>query len=137
MTETGTLTDTQLDAALDLLRPPAPSAGLEDRVDAFAPLPFRAPAFRQRRLRMAIAASLLLAAGAGALLHIAFTETTPMTAATAGPPASRMATAVSPADAPAGTALPDEIRPPEIALVDVPAGRPAVEPISIADLPLN
>lgn len=142
MTGSEPLTDAQLDAALDLLRPPAPSAGLESRVNGFAPLPFRVPEFRVRRMRLAIAASLVLAAATGAFLHVALTGatvTTP-TAATATGKAARTTTAAAepPTGATSGSVLlSEEIHPPEITLVDLPAGRAATEPISVAGLPLD
>ena len=123
MTESKSLSDAQLDAALDILRAPPPSERLDTRVKEFAPAAWRVPAQSVRVRRWSIAASLLLAAGLGAMLHVVVAERT---------------SPVSPAQATAEASTPpsEEIRPPEIALVDPPV-RPQAETISFAILPLD
>ncbi|MEX2455079.1 MAG: hypothetical protein WD470_10265 [Rhodospirillaceae bacterium] len=129
MTDARPLTDTQLDAALDRLVAPAPSAELESRVKAFAPQRYRAPARKAPFARIAIAASLAAAVASGVLLQVAFTEVSPVVEAAVE--------AGIQSGSPTPVTASEEIRPPEIALVDPsawPAGR---ESYSMAGLPLD
>lgn len=126
MTDAKSLTDAQLSAALDLLRAPPPTVRLENRVREFAPLEYRAPAWKVRAMRVAIAASLLVAVASGALLHILVTETSHTVAGHPVPPVDTQTAAAS-----------DEIRPPEIGLVDYASDGSATDPISVAGLPLQ
>ena len=123
MTESKSLSDAQLDAALELLRAPPPSERLEARVKEFAPAAWRTPVPSVHVRRWSIAAALLLAAGTGAMLHVVLVD---------------RAAPLSPAQATAEATTPpsEEIRPPEIALVDQPV-RPQAETISVAILPLD
>jgi hypothetical protein len=123
MTEQNPLSDAQLDAALDLLGAPPPSARLDARVKEFAPASWRAPAENVRVRRWSIAAALVLAAGLGAMLHVVVVDRTAL-------PSSTQATAE------ATTPPSEEIPTPEIALVDPPV-RPQAETISVAILPLD
>ncbi len=123
MTESKSLSDAQLDAALELLRAPPPSDRLEARVKEFAPAAWSTPVQSVRLRRWSIAAALLLAAGTGAMLHVVLVDR-------AAPSSAAQATAEA-------TMPPsEEIRPPEIALVDPPV-RPQAETISVAILPLD
>lgn len=115
-TELERMSDAQLDAALDRLRPPMPSDTLSTRVRGMTPTP--APDLLTPR--RAAAAMLALAIGAATLLQI-------NTAPTGGPPVAPVAAIADPAG---------EIPVTDLALADETATAPT-EPFSMAGLPLE
>ena len=113
-TDSFSISDTDLDAALDRLEPPAPSEMLRRRVETMAPVVRRSPA----GLRYAAAAALVLAIGAAGLLRL---EAPTETAVAEAPP----------------THLVGEIEAEDLPLVDGPGPQERPETLSVAGLPLE
>ncbi len=113
-TDSFSISDTDLDVALDRLEPPAPSETLRRRVETMAPESRRSPEIR----RYATAAVLVLAIGAAGLLRL---ETPPQTAVAEAPPAQ----------------LVSEIEAEDLPLVDGLGPPERRETLSVAGLPLE
>jgi hypothetical protein len=118
--EFDTMDNTQLDAALDRLRPPQPSDTLVARVRGMTPIP------KPDRLmpRRAVAAMLALAIGAATLLQM---NTDPTDTTPGAKPAQPVAAIADPAG---------EIPVSDLALADDAVSAPT-EPFSIAGMPLE